>query len=149
MSEPCLLGRWCIPAEATELASLRHNLQAAITAIGVEEAAAGVILLAVDEACANIIRHGYHNRPGETLEVAAFHDKDINSLIFQLLDYAPPVGAAKISPRELADVRPGGLGVYFIRQIMDAVDYLPPPPGYGNCLRLAVQLGKTFAWEEA
>lgn len=148
MSAPRLLGRWRIPAEAAALSGLREKLRAAIHAAGMPPEAAGYVLLALDEACTNIIRHGYRNAPGQTLDVEALHDAGAESLIFHLLDYAPPVDPSKIKPRELDDIRPGGLGVHFIQHIMDAASYVPPPPGYGNCLRLSVRLGKTFAGED-
>jgi sigma-B regulation protein RsbU (phosphoserine phosphatase) len=41
-----------------------------------------------------------------------------------------------VKPRDLEDLRPGGLGTHFIREIMDATDFLRPAAGTGNVLRL-------------
>jgi sigma-B regulation protein RsbU (phosphoserine phosphatase) len=43
---------------------------------------------------------------------------------------------AEIEPRDLDDVRPGGLGVHFMREIMDEISYLPQEGDYGNILRM-------------
>lgn len=38
--------------------------------------------------------------------------------------------------RDLDEIRPGGLGVHFIRESMDEVHYLPTPDNRGNLLSL-------------
>jgi sigma-B regulation protein RsbU (phosphoserine phosphatase) len=55
---------------------------------------------------------------------------------FRIRDHAPPVTLDDWRPRDLEDLRPGGLGVHFIRQIMDEVAYLPTLDGAGNLLSL-------------
>ena len=44
-----------------------------------------------------------------------------NKVIVHLYDNGTPVNEEKIKPRELNDVKPGGLGTYFINKIMDEV----------------------------
>ena len=39
-------------------------------------------------------------------------------------------------PRDLDDIRPGGLGTHFIREVMDRVAFLTPADGRGNLLEL-------------
>lgn len=92
------------------------------------------IVIAVDEACQNIIRHAYgDNKKGDIiLEIRRRNDE---ILIF-LRDFADPVDATKVKPRELDDIRPGGLGTHFIREIMDEVEFLAPPADGGNLLRM-------------
>jgi sigma-B regulation protein RsbU (phosphoserine phosphatase) len=57
-----------------------------------------------------------------------------------LTDFAETVDPATIKPRSLDDVRPGGLGTHFINQIMDEVQYLVPPGGRGNQLRMVKRI---------
>ena len=45
-----------------------------------------------------------------------------------------------MQPRDLATVRPGGLGVHFMRSLMDSVEYRPDPGGTGNRLIMQVRL---------
>jgi anti-sigma regulatory factor (Ser/Thr protein kinase) len=77
--------------------------------------------LAVDEACTNIIRHAYDGDHDQRIEVQIrMHP---NRIEVKLRDYGRKPDPAKIKPRELHDIRPGGLGVHFIRTIMDEVVY--------------------------
>ena len=79
------------------------------------------IVLAVDEACSNIIKHTYHGDCGGTIEILCKGDEDKLEIV--LLDCGPPMDIARCAPRSLSEVRPGGLGTHFIRSIMDEVVY--------------------------
>ena len=89
--------------------------------------------LAVDEAATNVIRHTYKNRPSGrlALEVRNLRDR----LEFVIEDTGPKVRSDTIRPRALDDVRPGGLGSFFIRSFTDSYSY---DEAYteGNRLRL-------------
>jgi len=88
--------------------------------------------MAVDEAATNVIRHSYGNRADAelALTVQAFP----NRMEFMLEDQAPKLQGGKFQPRALEDIRPGGLGTYFINCFMDEVGYDDVPTG--NRLRL-------------
>jgi len=62
------------------------------------------VVSAVDEACQNIIRHGYGGNGEIVLEIRRNGPRQLE---VQLIDFAPPVDLAKIRPRCLDDVRPG------------------------------------------
>ena len=55
-------------------------------------------------------------------------------------DNGLPATDADLRPRELHELRPGGLGVRFMRELMDGVAYQPPPEGYANCLQLSKRI---------
>ncbi len=97
------------------------------------------IVLAVEEACSNIIKHTYHGDCSRTIEILCSGDRDRLEVILQ--DSGPPVDFAKVAPRALDEVRPGGLGTHFIRSIMDEVAYAHREGG-GNVLRMAKRLHK-------
>ena len=59
-----------------------------------------------------------------------------DALYFSLVDSAPRVDPARVRPRDLDDVRPGGLGTHFIQTVMDEAEFLEPPSGVGNLLRM-------------
>ena len=88
--------------------------------------------MAIDEASTNIIRHSYGNRADA--EVAVTVQVFPNRMEFVLEDQAPKVRGDSIKPRSLEDIRPGGLGTYFINCFMDEVGYDEIPEG--NRLRL-------------
>ena len=62
-------------------------------------------------------------------------------LVFDLVDFAPPVEVEKVRPRPLEVLRPGGLGTHFIRECMDETGFRPPPVGAGNRLRMVKRIG--------
>jgi sigma-B regulation protein RsbU (phosphoserine phosphatase) len=123
--------RW--PARPEELASIRAAVGGAARAMGCGEAMAADVVLAVDEACQNVIRHAYHGGEGD---VIVHLEREADRLIVRLMDFAPAVDAAKIEPRPLDELRPGGLGTHLMRSVMDRVDFLAPPAGIGNLLQM-------------
>lgn len=94
------------------------------------------LILAVDEALANIIRHAYHGSFDREIEVIcqAFADR----VQFKLLDRGDPPDPARLAPHPLDDVALSGRGTYIIRSIMDEVSYEQVPGG--NQLRLSKRL---------
>ncbi len=92
------------------------------------------IVLAVDEACQNVIRHAYDGRTDGEIEVALYSDG--GSLIIEISDQAPHIDPATIKHRDLDDIRPGGLGTYLMEETMDLVQYRPVAENKGNILRM-------------
>jgi anti-sigma regulatory factor (Ser/Thr protein kinase) len=80
------------------------------------------VVLAVDEACANVIKHAYKGKSGQPITVvcAVLPSK----LEITILDYGEPVDARMLKPRRLDDVRPGGLGIHLIKSVMDEFKYV-------------------------
>lgn len=91
------------------------------------------MVLAVDEACTNIIRHAY--RDGREGRIVVTFVALPDALEIHLRDFGVPADEATFKPRDLTEIRPGGLGVHFIRSVMDRVEYLRPSDG-GTLLRL-------------
>jgi sigma-B regulation protein RsbU (phosphoserine phosphatase) len=123
-----------VPAQAKELKRIREAARDSVERCGCSAQSTADIVLALDEACQNIIRHAYHGQPDDVIELEIEHRGD--RLIFSITDYAPAIDPTQIKPRDLDDVRPGGLGTHFIRRVMDEADYLKPPSGRGNLLRM-------------
>jgi phosphoserine phosphatase RsbU/P len=125
-------------AKADRLKQVRRSVKEAAQTCGCSQDVAEEIVLAVDEACQNIIRHAYEGKGnGEiTLE---FWCQEETITVF-LRDYAKTVDVSQIKPRDLGDLRPGGLGTHFIREVMDEVVFMEPPPEGGNLLRLAKRI---------
>jgi len=136
-SDQPLFGSLCklsLPARPQSLILVRRAVEATAHLSGFSKEQTQDIVLAVDEACQNVVRHAYVGAlDGDMVVEVQRENSDYRILI---RDFAPPVDESKIKPRDLNDVRPGGLGVHFIREVMDAMDYLPPPDGQGNLLRL-------------
>ena len=109
------------------LSGARELVSAVARRLGFTEEGAGQVALAVDEALCNIIRHGYDRRTDkpiwltlDPIEAGSGHPR---GLTIVLEDEARQVDPGTIKSRDLDEVRPGGLGVHIIRQVMDDVRY--------------------------
>jgi anti-sigma regulatory factor (Ser/Thr protein kinase) len=89
------------------------------------------IVLSVDEAIANIIRHAYDGAEDQPIkiELTPFRDAQSKGLRIRLRDYGHSVDPSIIKSRDLNDVRPGGLGVHIMKTCMDRVEYFPAEDG--------------------
>ena len=125
-------------ARAEELRRVRDAVRAFALTQGCGPDCAGDIAMAVDEACQNIIRHGYRWDPHGTIELAL--ERAGADLVVLLRDSAPTVDPARIRPRDLDDTRPGGLGTHLIRSVMDRAEFVTPAGGRGNELRLVKRI---------
>jgi anti-sigma regulatory factor (Ser/Thr protein kinase) len=96
------------------------------------------LALAVDEAATNVIRHTYNGSPDGkmALEVMDYADR----LEFVIEDSGPKVQPERIRPRPLNEVRPHGLGTYFIKCFTDCSSY-DDAFTEGNRLRLVKYKG--------
>ena len=80
------------------------------------------IKLAVDESVSNIIKHGYKGED-ENNKIEIKLELIKKKLSIHLFDNGTPVKQKNIQPRNLKDIKPGGLGSYFINEIMDEVKW--------------------------
>jgi serine/threonine-protein kinase RsbW len=81
-----------------------------------------LMVLGVDEACTNIIRHAYHLADDQLISLSLETIKS-NGVRFQLRDYGDRFDSTKYRGRSLDQLRPGGLGVHLIRHAFDQIDY--------------------------
>ena len=122
------------PARAAELKRTRESVREAMEGCGCSAKSTADIVLATDEACQNIIRHAYRGESDNVIELEVEHRGD--GLVILLTDYAPTIDPSRVQPRNLDDIRPGGLGTHFIRRVMDEVGFSSPASGRGNLLRM-------------
>ncbi len=95
--------------------------------VGWDEKESRAITLAVDEALANVIRHAYHGRDDERMELECRATAD--ELQFRLRDSGESPDLARICARQVGCDTIGGLGTHIIRDVMDSVAYQPSPEG--------------------
>lgn len=110
-----------VPSHPRYLYTVRSLLYPLAVAAGFPKKAARHIVLAVDEACANIIKHAYQGDHGKTITVTVRDEHD--RFIVTLRDYGKKVDRSRIAPRALDDVRPGGLGTHFMATAFESVTY--------------------------
>ena len=100
---------------------IRSALYPLVIEAGFSKKEARKIILAVDEACSNIIKHAYEGDHTKTITVTVSDDAE--RFIVRLRDYGRKVDAATIVPRKLDDIRPGGLGTHLMGSAFDIVTY--------------------------
>ena len=107
---------------------------------GFDDARAHGVTLAVDEALANVIRHAYGGRTDGEVEIT-FRLSGVppaRKLTVCVLDRGVPPEPDRVACTAAPDVSlPGGLGLHFIRGVMDTVEFRPCESG-GNLLELGV-----------
>ena len=132
-----------ITSETDQVASVRSAILDAAACLGFGSLDASSIALAIDEAVANVIRHGYEGHTGQPIEVTIDRvDRDgAAALQVTICDCGRQVDPATIVGRDLEDVRPGGLGTHIIRTVMDEVEYTLRQPA-GMQLRVLKKLGR-------
>lgn len=94
--------------------------------VGFPDGQASKIALAVDEALANVMNHGYLRRTDGRIWLRIYRiDAQGAFSGFRIIieDEGRQVDPCQIKSRDLADIRPGGLGVHIIREVMDTVLY--------------------------
>ena len=122
----------CIVSDPIYLCVVRATICSALERLGLDECECGKVMLAVDEAITNVIRHGYKGEHDKPIWVRFNPTKENGTATgFTIIidDLAPQVEPEVIRGRDLDDVRPGGLGVHIIRQVMDDVEYTKRPEG--------------------
>ena len=98
------------------------------------------LVLAIAEAAQNIVKHAYKNDPKtDDKMVVQISCKD-NKLQIGFYDMGTPVDPNKVKHREIDNVKPGGLGTFFIQEIMDAVEFKDGKKPWINHLVLTKQL---------
>lgn len=126
-----------IPSCADRLKLVRSVVNCAAQMFGFKDEDVDSLVLAVNEACMNIMQHAYCECEGEiVLEIIDKHDE----LVFRLTDFAETVDKSNIKPRDLSEIRPGGLGVHLMQEVMDRVSYYDGPNNKGNIVELSKKL---------
>jgi anti-sigma regulatory factor (Ser/Thr protein kinase) len=108
-----------IKSNPSELKNLRIRIKKYLEE-NFEDLKVDKILLTVDEAVQNVIRHAYEMKADQPIDIEVQKEKNFS---IKIRDYGKQVALSSIAPRKLNEVRPGGLGVHFIRTICKNVKY--------------------------
>lgn len=113
------------PALFENLDNVREFVKEAADQCGLTGFAIYAVQLAVDEAFSNIIEHAYGGECQESIECTCWISE--RGLTIQLRDCGRPFDPTLIPApdikADLEDREIGGLGLFFIQQLMDAVDF--------------------------
>jgi len=123
------------------LGVIRGVLQTWLEILGLEKDRRSEIVLAVDEACANAIRHAYGGRVDGEVELVLGASDEWIEITVNDQGKPCPAECAQFKPiiRPDADaVEPGGLGVKLIHQVFDQVRFCPGT-SHGNCVTMRLR----------
>ena len=123
------------PVESSSLKEIRNFTREVLAKDLAFKSTLDDVVLAVAEAAQNIVKHAYNGQStGDNMKVEIkFDDKQ---LIVELFDKGKPAIPQNIKPRKLDDIKAGGLGTFFIGQIMDEVVFKTAATDWVNHLIL-------------
>ena len=108
------------PVDSAQLKEVRNFARGLFDQVPEFENNREELVLALAEAAQNIVKHAYSGQPsGDTMRVEIEYQDNV--LRMELFDKGKPVIPENIKPRKLTDIKAGGLGTFFIGQIMDEV----------------------------
>ena len=125
-----------VQSKTNNLSQIRDFVYSTALEVGISTEIIDNIILAVDEACTNIIKHAYKSYPeGEIIVKLQYSDKKFTVLI---IDYGVPFKPETIPDPDLQKYyrqhRVGGLGMYLMKSLMDEVKYVSIPGKYNQVL---------------
>lgn len=133
--------RLTVRSDPKLLASVRSLVRSWVESWDINEQTAGKVVLAIDEACTNAIRHAYEGRSDGSVELTLQAGQKY--LEFQVSDTGvscPPECTERrpLQPPDVDDLQPGGLGIQLIHEVFDEVDFCPGESG-GNCVTMKLK----------
>ena len=111
------------------LSLVRAAVERAAELLHFGEVESRAIVRSVDEGLANVIRHAYGGKGGRPIEVACYtvsdpkKGREARGIEVILRDSGTPLDRSKLKGRPLDDIRPGGLGLHFMKESMDKVEF--------------------------
>jgi serine/threonine-protein kinase RsbW len=117
-----------LPSDPGMLCVVRGAIERLTEAFGFSEPEVRSVTRAVDEALTNIMRHSYGGALDRRIEVSCLRvakkrAAKAEGFEVRLVDYGPRIDPEKLRGRRLDEIKPGGLGLHFIRQSMDIVEF--------------------------
>jgi serine/threonine-protein kinase RsbW len=107
------------------VAAFRTFVEDACRRVGADDSVCFDLKLAVDEACSNLVVHGYQGQDPGPIGVAFAHEGD--EIVITITDHAPPFHPDDAPLPNLdapaSERRPGGLGWHMIKRLVDRLEY--------------------------
>jgi serine/threonine-protein kinase RsbW len=116
-----------IQSDPANLAEARRAVEMFAAQCGFDETARGEIGLVVNEAMANVIRHAYQGATDRPMELTA--EKSDEGIAITLRDWGAGVNPLDLPAKKRDPMKPGGIGLICMRQMMDDVQFHKQPDG--------------------
>jgi serine/threonine-protein kinase RsbW len=127
-----------IPSQTDNLELIREFVARVARKVGFKDDDVSKIELAVDEACANVIKHAYNKGNKKPIDIAIQIDYQKFTVI--VTDHGRGFDPNSVKPPDmkeyLAEMRVGGLGIYLMRTLMDEIDF-DVKPGKRNQVKMS------------
>ena len=130
---PSIQYEICVTSDLTNLTEVGAFVSERARHVGMTEDQVFQIQLAVDEACTNSMVHAYQGDDAGEVRVCCYRERQ--DFVIEVVDQGQVFDPESVpepdlnSPLEDRDV--GGLGLYFMRKLMDSVSFAAPQSG-GN-----------------
>ena len=129
------LGRKEFNVHSSSLKEIRSFAREVLAKDEIFKSTSDDVVLALAEAAQNIVKHAYGGEAtSDNLKVEINFEN--NQLKIDLYDKGIPAIPTNIRPRNIEDIKPGGLGTFFIGQIMDEVMFKTSATDWVNHLIL-------------
>ncbi len=130
-----------IKSRTEKLLEVREFIARAAHEFGFSDEEASNIVLAVDEACTNIIKHAYQYEPDRDIRISVRTNRGAFEVLIEDegKSFNPLAVQSPDLRHHLKQYRRGGLGVYLMKTLMDEVEY-HCTPGKKNVVRLTKYL---------
>lgn len=121
-----------LSSSTKNLALLRNFIESSATASGFDESAINQIILSVDEACTNIIKHAHKYNENENIEVETRNENGQFKIIIKYK-------GSGFNPNDLRNpdmkeyfskYKVGGLGVPIMKKFMNRIEYVKKNSDY-------------------
>ena len=122
-----------IPSQTDNLEIIREFVSNLAAKAGFNNDDVDKIELAVDEACANVIKHAYNKKDDKEQLIDIAIEIDYNKFVVIVTDKGKGFDISRIKEPNmteyLAEMRVGGLGIFLMRSLMDEVNFNIQPGG--------------------
>lgn len=115
-----------ISSDPANLAPVRRAVEDFCAACGFREEARGEIVLCVNEALANVTRHAYGGAADRPVHLDLTFDEGL--LRITIRDWGSGRVPSECESRH-DPLRPGGVGMVCLRELMDTITFTPQPDG--------------------
>jgi len=116
-----------ITSDPATLAGTRRAVEMFAAQCGFDETARGEIGLVINEALANVIRHAYQGAIDQPIEVTT--QKTDEGISLSVRDWGLGVNPLELPQKKHDPLRPGGVGLICMRQMMDDMQFQKQPDG--------------------
>ena len=126
--------------KSSSLKDVRTFCREVFEKLQIEQNLKDELVLAIAEAAQNIVKHGYKGVENTTDRMEIKISLKNGELEIGFFDKGKAVVPENVQHRKLDDIKPGGLGTFFIKQIMDAAVFKKDEKGWVNHLILTKKI---------